>query len=194
MTFNTARLHGAPVLAVTAMLLLTMASPHAQRRRGGGDGDAGAPVATNTILANPQLYYGKPVTISAGVEQVLSKTAFVVDQRKAVSDKEVQAIGMPILVLAPTLIGTVETKRYVLLKGQVVKFDAAAVARLAPGYQLDLAADFVTKYQGQPVLLATSVIDSTYAELTRKVEEAKPEPAKKASVATEAPRSEAASK
>jgi hypothetical protein len=155
---------------ITAMLLVAVAAPNAQRRRGGGDADAGAPIATNTIVANPQVYYGKPVTITAGVEQVLSKTVFVVDQRKAVSAKEVQAIGKPILVVAPTLIGAVEQKRYLLMKGQIVKFDAAALAKLAPGYELDLASDVAASYQGQPVLIATSVLDSTYVELTKAVE------------------------
>jgi hypothetical protein len=168
MTFNTARVHGTPALAVTAMLLLASAMPSAQRRRGGGDADTGAPVATNTILAHPEVYFGKPVTISAGVEQVLSATTFVVDQRKAVDAKTVAAIGKPILVLAPTLIAPVTGKRYLLMKGQVVKFDVAALAKLAPDYTLDLTPELAAKYQGQPVLMATSVIDATYVELTNK--------------------------
>jgi hypothetical protein len=154
-------------LVVTAMLLVVAATPEAQRRRGGGDGDAGAPVATNTILANPEVYYGKPVTISAGLEQVLSSTAFVVDQRKAVSEKEVQAIGKPMLVVAPMLTGSLEHKRYLVMKGQVVKFDAASLAKLAPGYELDLAPDVAARYLGQPVLIATSIIDSTFLELVK---------------------------
>ncbi len=102
-TFSAARAHAAPAVAVTALLLLGIAVPSAQRRRGGGDADAGVPVATNTIRANPELFFGKPVTITAGVERVLSKTAFLVDQRRAVGDKEVASLGTPILVLAPTL-------------------------------------------------------------------------------------------
>jgi hypothetical protein len=174
MTFSAARpwpgnrQRGAAAVAVTAVLLLGMAVPSAQRRRGGGDADAGAPVATNTIRANPEMYFGKPVTITAGVEQVLSKTAFLVDQRRAVSDKAVASIGKPILVLAPTLDTPVAGKHYLLMKGQVVKFDAAAIATAAPGYQIDLTPDLAAKYQGQPVLMATSVIDSTYVELTKK--------------------------
>src|SRR5262249_32538524 len=40
------------------------------------------PVATNTVNANPDAYYGQGVTITAAVDQVLSKSAFAVDQRR----------------------------------------------------------------------------------------------------------------
>ena len=42
----------------------------------------GDPVATNVILQNPEAFYGKLITVSAGVEERLSMTAFVVDQPK----------------------------------------------------------------------------------------------------------------
>ena len=164
--FIRVRLAG-PALVVGALLLAT-ALPGAQRRRGGGDADAGAPVATNTILSRPDLYYGKAVTVSAGVAQVLSATAFLVDQRKAAGDKGVVAVGQPILVIAPTLTGPIDQSHYLLLKGQLAKFEPAALTQLAPGYQLDLTPELRARYQGQPVLLATSVLDSTYRELAKK--------------------------
>src|SRR5438045_5809401 len=40
------------------------------------------PVATNTVNANPDAYYGQGVTITAAVDQILSKSAFSVDQRR----------------------------------------------------------------------------------------------------------------
>src|SRR5213594_835089 len=40
------------------------------------------PVATNTVTAHPDAYYGQAVTINAAVEQILSKSAFSVDQRR----------------------------------------------------------------------------------------------------------------
>src|SRR5256885_10361813 len=40
------------------------------------------PVATNTVNANPDAYYGQGVTITAAVHQILSKSAFSVDQRR----------------------------------------------------------------------------------------------------------------
>ena len=40
------------------------------------------PVATNTVTANPDAFYGQAVTMTASVEQILSKSAFSVDQRR----------------------------------------------------------------------------------------------------------------
>jgi cytochrome c556 len=145
-----------------------LAAPSAQRRGAGPDPNAGLPVATNTIVENPDAYYGKRVTISAGVEQVLSKTAFLVDQRKAAGAKEVTAIGRPILVIAPYLSGLLDEKQYVLIRGEIVKLDQAAIARLAADYTLDRVDEIAAKYQGQPVLVATSVRNSVYAEVGAK--------------------------
>ena len=148
-------------------VVIALAEPSAQRRNRGGNGSQGLPVATNTIAQNPDAYYGKVVTLSAGIEQVLSKTAFVVDQRKAVPGKGVEPIGTPMLVIAPYLKAPIGEKQLLSLRGEVVKLDAAALAKLAAEYTLDLAAELGTKYDGQPVLVATSVIDAKYAELGR---------------------------
>jgi hypothetical protein len=130
------------------------------------------PIATNTILENPAAYYGKPVTISAGVEQRLSKTAFLVDQRKVFGANDVKAIGKPILVIAPYLSGPLDPGGYVLVSGELMKLDAAtipgAIDRVAAEHQLDLPLEIIAKYQGQPVLLATSVINSTSVDVARK--------------------------
>jgi hypothetical protein len=40
------------------------------------------PVATNTVTANPDAFYGQAVTLTASVEQIHSKSAFSVDQRR----------------------------------------------------------------------------------------------------------------
>src|SRR6185436_4557473 len=40
------------------------------------------PVATNTVTANPDAFYGQAVTMTASVEQIHSKSAFSVDQRR----------------------------------------------------------------------------------------------------------------
>jgi len=151
-----------------SMLIATVAAPGAQRTRPDNDGQ-GAPVATNRIAQNPDAYYGKVITVSASVEQILSKTAFVLDQqRKVVGSMDVQAAGTPVLVIAPYLSGRLDQKSYLWVRGELVKFDATAVARVAPDYTLDLPAEMVAKYKGQPVLLANSVINSTRAELGKK--------------------------
>jgi hypothetical protein len=161
---NTSRMYGAVVVVAGMMLIVTAASAGAQRRRP-PRADAGVPIATNTILQNPDTYYGKMVTMSAGVEQILSNTAFVIDQRKALGEKEVSAIGRPILVIAPYLTGPLDQKQYLLMRGQIVKLDTEAIARLSADYNLDLAPEVGAKYEGQPVLVAMSVINSRYVEL-----------------------------
>jgi hypothetical protein len=151
------------------LLIVMSAEPGAQRgRRGGADANQGIPVATNAILQNPFAYYGKQVTVSAGVAQMLSKTAFLVDQWKAAGPTGVQPIGKPILVIAPYLTASLDQKHYLLIRGEIVKLDPTAIARVAADYKLDLDPEIGAKYLGQPVLLTTSVVNSTYTELARK--------------------------
>jgi hypothetical protein len=155
-------------LAVSAFVIVAIAETSAQRRRGSDNASQGAPVATNTILQNPDAYVGKPVTVSAGVEQVLSKTAFVIDQRRAVSATKVKPMGRPMLVIAPYLNAALDQKHYLLMRGQIVKFDPVAIAKAAPDYTLDLNPDAAAAFTGRPVLLATAVINSTYTDLAKK--------------------------
>jgi hypothetical protein len=163
-------IHGVPLVTAMTIVLVMSASPGAQRgrNRGGGNGNQGVPTATNTILAHPDVYYGKQVTISAGVEHMVSKTAFLVDQFHLVGATDVKAIGQPILVIAPYLRRPLDPKRYMLMRGEIVKLDQTAVARVAAEFTLDLEPEVVAKYQGQPVLLTTSVVDSVYAEVASK--------------------------
>ena len=172
--------HACAVLA----LAIIVSFPHessAQRRNRGDNSSFGTPVATNTILANPDAYKGMPVTMSAGVEQVLSKTAFVIDQRRAVSPTEVKPVGKPMLVIAPYLTGSIDEKQYLLMRGQVVTFDQSTLAQVAADYTLDLAPEISATYQGLPVLVATSVLDSKYTELAKKPAPPAPAPPAKSS-------------
>jgi hypothetical protein len=153
-----------------AILLVVMSVPVAAQRgrRGGAAANQGVPLATNTILKNPAAYYGKQVTISAGVDRMLTKTAFLVDQWKMTGKNDVQPIGQPVLVVAPYLTNALDQRNYLLVRGELVKLDTAALARVATEYKLDLGPDLWATYQGQPMLLASSVINSTYAELAKK--------------------------
>jgi hypothetical protein len=157
------------VASVGILLIVMSAAPVAQRgRRGGADANQGIPVATSAIVQNPSAYFGKQVTVSAGVAQMLSKTAFLVDQWKATGPTDVQPIGKPILVIAPYLTASLDQRNYLLIRGEIVKLDPTAIARVAADYKLDLEPEIGAKYLGQPVLLTTSVINSTYMELARK--------------------------
>jgi len=158
------------ICTIAGILVVALsATMAAQRgRRGGANANAGLPVATNTILENPDAYYGKQLTISAGVERMVSSTAFLVDQWKSAGPHAVQPMGKPVLVVAPYLTNTLDRRNYLLVRGELLKLDTATVARVAADYKLDLGPELWTRFHGQPILLATSVISASYAELARK--------------------------
>lgn len=153
--------------AVAMMMAAATAAPDAQGRRG-APAVFSVPVTTDMVLAKPDAYAGQSVTLSSGVGEVLSKTAFTVDQRKVVGGKSVVKAGKPLLVIAPTLDAALAPNKYITIVGAVMKFDAAAIMSKAKDYQIDLPPDVVAKYQGQTVLLATTILSSTSTELTRK--------------------------
>ncbi len=154
-------------LATAGAIVALSATAVAQRRRADNSAN-GVPVATNTIAQNPDAYLGKLVTVSAGVEEMLSKTTFVVDQRKMTGPTKVASVGSPILVIAPYLSASVAPAQYLLMRGEVVKLEPAALKRLAAGYALDLSPELSAKYKGQPVLVVNSVVDSRSNEIGRK--------------------------
>ena len=127
------------------------------------------PVATNTVAGNPDAYYGQPVTITASVEQILSKSAFSVDQRRVASAPPPKNGPTDVLVLVPTIQSPVDLHAYVTVMGELVKFDPAEIARKAKDYKLDLAADAVAKYTGRPALIATSVINEKFVDLAKRL-------------------------
>jgi hypothetical protein len=153
------------ILALVCVLLCASGSSTAQRRNRTDTASFGIPTATNAIVENPAAFEGKLVTVSAGVEQVFSKTVFLVDQRKAVGASEVKAIGKPIMVIAPALAAGLDGQHYLLIRGTVVTFDPAAITGAAPGYTLDLPLEARARFEGTPVLVASSVVDSTFTEL-----------------------------
>jgi hypothetical protein len=164
---NTTRSSTVAVSLVTITTLLATGID-AQRRRGNDNSSFGAPIATNTIVDSPDTYVGKLVTITAGVERMVSKTTFLMDQQRVAGPNQVKAVGKPLLVIAPYLTSSLDAKKYFLVRGQVVKLEPMALAHLAPDYVLDLPDEIGATFMGQPVLVASSVLTSTYAELARK--------------------------
>lgn len=111
------------------------------------------PLAASTVLAHPDQYVGEYISLTAPVDQTLTKTTFSVDQDKTKSDKE-------ILIVAPTMTGTVEPNAYVTVLGELVKFDPDEVRKKTTknGYSLDLSPDLIAKYKGKPAIVATAVV------------------------------------
>src|SRR5437868_10053206 len=104
-------------VAAIAVVMSVALSAQRGRRGGGGNANAGLPLATSTILRNPDVYYGKQITLSAGVDHMVSKTAFVVDQWKMSGPNEVSPAGQSIVVVAPYLINALDTRSYMLMRG-----------------------------------------------------------------------------
>lgn len=167
--------HGAAPVAL-GLLIALYAVPGAQQPPAATPAPAApapakplVPVATNTVTAHPDAYYGLAVTINAAVEQILSKSAFSVDQRRVGAAADVKHDPTDVLVLVPTIQSPVELKAYVTVMGELVKFDPAEIARKAKDYKLDLPADVVAKYSGRPALLATSVINEKFVDLAKRL-------------------------
>jgi cytochrome c556 len=172
---------GASIVAV-AMLTTLFVSLRAQQPPAGGAAPArGAvpaapapapkplvPLATNTINANPDTYYGQAVTITASVEQVLSRTSFTLDQRR-VPGAPAPKQPTDVLVLVPNIQRPVDPKSYVTAMGELMKFDPAEVAKKAKDYKIDLPADAAAKYAGRPVLIATSVINDKFDDVAKRL-------------------------
>ena len=126
------------------------------------------PVATNTIAANPDAYYGQAVTITASVEQIFTKSSFAVDQRR-VADAPAPKNPTDVLVLVPTIQRPVDLKSYVTVMGELIKFDPAEVAKKAKDYKIDLPPDAAAKYAGRPALIATSVINDKFDDVAKRL-------------------------
>jgi hypothetical protein len=146
---------------VTAAVLTATIATRAQQ--GGAPAQrALVPVTAASVALNPDPFYGETVSMTATVEQVLTKTTFSVDQDKT------KSTGKEVLVIAPTLYGEVAMNTYVSVVGEVVKFDPAEIAKKAKNYTLDLPADVIEKFRGKPAVIATSVIAPDLADLTKR--------------------------
>jgi cytochrome c556 len=163
--------HGAAAAAVLAMLVASLATPAAQQAAPPAPPAPAkplVPVATNTVSAHPDAYYGEAVTLTASVEQILSKSAFSVDQRRIGQTKGKPAGPTDVLVIAPTLNSPVDLNTYVTVMGEVVKFDPAEIAKKAKDYKLDLSPETIERYRGRPVVMATAVVNEKFVDLAKK--------------------------
>jgi hypothetical protein len=143
-------------------------------QRGGQQGEGGrgnapaqkpyTPVATSAIAKNPDQFLGEPVTVTAQVDTILSKSAFAIDQRV----KGAPA-GTPLLVISPILNAPVEANKYVTVAGELIKFDPAEIAKKAKNYQLDLPSDLVEKFRGKPVVIAKAVVNDKMVDLAMRI-------------------------
>ncbi len=121
------------------------------------------PVAASTVAADPTPYYGEYITMTASVDQILSRTVFVVDQDPT------KSTGKDVLVIVPTMNGKVDQNAYVTVIGQLIKYDPAEVAKRAKDYKPELTPEVESKYIGKPAVIATSVINSAFLDVAKRL-------------------------
>jgi hypothetical protein len=121
------------------------------------------PLTVPTFLAQGETFIGDIVTVTGPVEHILAPLSFSLD-----ADPK-QATGQEALVLAPRLNAPVKANGYVTVIGRVVKFDPAELAKTVTDRKIDVPADAAAKFAGKPVLLATTIVDASFVELTRRL-------------------------
>jgi cytochrome c556 len=121
------------------------------------------PVAASSLAANPEAFYGDYVSLIGTVDELISRSAFSVDQDKSKHAEQ------SVLIVAPTLNGPIDPNTYVTVLGEVMKFDPVELAQKARNYALDLSADAQAKFQGRPVVLATAVINAAGIDVARRL-------------------------
>jgi cytochrome c556 len=150
---------------VTHIAVLVGQAPQAPAQpqgRGGAQPQPILPVAVSAVVATPDAYVGRSVSLTAAVEQRFGATAFSIDQ-----DTRKSSTG--ILVLAPVLTAPVEPNSYVTVIGEVVTFDQAIIATRMKDAMPALSADVIETFRGRPAIIAASVINSAMADLAKRL-------------------------
>ena len=97
------------------------------------------PAAANSIVRDPDAFYGKNVTLTAAVDRILSPTAFTVDQDPKKSGAD------DVLVLVEVLNGPLAVNSYVTVIGEVVR------------------------HEGRPAIRAASVINAAMIDIAKRL-------------------------
>lgn len=131
--------------------------------RGGPPLQAIVPVAASTLAADPDPFVGHTVTVTAPVGQRLGATAFSLEQNPAAHG------GQAVLVLAPLLNGPIEPHAYLTVIGEVVRFDATAIAGRMKDAMPVLGPDVAAAYRGRAAIIASSVINTAMTDLAKRL-------------------------
>jgi hypothetical protein len=119
------------------------------------------PVTAASLMQHPELYLNQSVSMYATVEQLLSGTAFSVDQDAK------KASLTDLLIVAPTLTAQPKPGAYVTVVGVVIKVDPAEIQKRSKGYALDLAPNVLERYKDKVMVLATAVVDPAMVDLAK---------------------------
>ena len=119
------------------------------------------PVSASSLLLHPELYLGQTVSIFGTVEQLLSATAFSMDQDAS------KASLKDLFIVAPTLQAQPKPGDYITVVGTVLRFDQAELQRRAQTYTLDVPVAVTERYRGAVMVLATSVVNPGMTDLAK---------------------------
>ena len=119
------------------------------------------PVSAASLMQHPELYLNQSVSMYATVEQLLSGTAFSVDQDAK------KASMTDLLIVAPTLTAQPKLGAYVTVVGVVIKVDPAEIQKRSKGYTLDLAPNVLERYKDKVMVLASAVVDPAMVDLAK---------------------------
>ena len=118
------------------------------------------PVAASSVAAKPDQWIGEYVAMTGVVDASLGRMAFSVDQDKTKSAPDV-------LVLSHRMSDPVTPNTYVTVIGLLMKYDAADVAAKSKAHAHALPPEVAAKFNGKPVVLATSVVNDKMLDLAR---------------------------
>jgi cytochrome c556 len=155
----------APLGAVVAMLVLSLAIARAQQTNNPPQPKPYIPLTASTVIAHPDAYYGQQVSVTATVERTVGPLAFSVDPGKIKSAGQ----GQDLLVLAPRLSGPPDPDTYVTVLGELVRLTPEEISKRSKEYKVDLPADVLARYQGKPAVFATAVITAKLVDLARRI-------------------------
>jgi hypothetical protein len=149
------------VWAIGACTLVLAVATRAQQAQAPAVGTNLVPVAASSLIQHPELYLNQSVSIYGTVEQLLSATAFSLDQDPK------KASLTDLLVIAPTLQNQPKAGNYMTVVGVVIKFDAAEIQKRSRGYAIDLAANVQERYKDKVMVLASAVVDPGMVDLAK---------------------------
>ena len=149
------------LLAIGACTLVLAVATRAQQAQAPAVGANLVPVAASSLMQHPELYLNQSVSIYGTVEQLLSATAFSLDQDAK------KASLTDLLVIAPTLQNQPKAGNYMTVVGVVIKFDAAEIQKRSRGYAIDLAPNVQERYKDKVMVLASAVVDPGMVDLAK---------------------------
>jgi len=118
------------------------------------------PAAASSIAQRPDDFYGQNVSVYATVERQLTPTAFSIDQ-------DPKGTGKEVIVLARRLHEKVEPSAYITVIGEVVRAEAAEIAKVSKDVASSLPPEVLAEHAGKPFIVATAVVTTALDDIAK---------------------------